>query len=336
MRELGKLQERHRLGMHIWEREPAYRYPHTTHDFFSYRQDHFPSGAALRYGETPFLSMSLLPDTQSNTTFYPYNLDTPHPSPGYLVNLSQEDETRRPLIPRMHPETLMSGELNFHKNFNISDLSPIGVINRTLHKYGKNENTLIAFSQTPEGGRATEEMLDALGNHLARLAYSVNNATIPLNELLVSPSPSNIVAICVPYENKATEAKDSAMNAALITLSGALAGMQHLQKGFDLPVVYYNVSAFRKEDIALHPAGQLTWLGQGEDDFRRAAIEAIEVLQETGKHAQAESNLEANLKKLHFGPGDIFGNIAALKSEVKSTFGIDMTKPLLCETERNR
>lgn len=326
MHELETLQRTHRLAIHVWEHAAPYQFPTQTYDHFKIVQEAPHLLHAPKHKQTPFLSMSLLPraDAQSPCSIVPYSDHEFLETPGYLVDLRQDDEKHRALVPRMVHNSLASGTSIYDKSFHLDGKTHIPEIDSTLMKHGQSEDSLIEFARTDAGARRTETQLSALGEIIHRTAPIELGNQVLYNELLVCASRQHIKAIVVPVKQHKNMAPET--NAACVQLIGALAGMQHLNNGVDLPVVYYHIAS--DPHMAGGQQGNLSWLGQGHDELLRAAQDAVHTLQTHGTGASPKENFLYNMHQFQQGELRLAPLLNALQMELLRECGIDIAHPV--------
>jgi hypothetical protein len=131
----------------------------------------------------------------------------------------------------------------------------------------------------PNADLVTQEQLDTLAGFYdglsAEYGQDWKERALRLqshNEILVAAGKNNIEAITVPLFS---ESKEPA-HKQLMMLTAALAGLQHLEAGMDLPVVGYNIGLKRGDDPQ---RGKIEYIAQGKQELVELALSAIDSLQ---------------------------------------------------------
>lgn len=101
---------------------------------------------------------------------------------------------------------------------------------------------------------------DEFGEHIA-----------PWNELIVAASRPHVSAICVPVFERAQGRGLCCLEQR--TLQAALVGLDHIDHGFDLPVMLYHVSQPKQST--------LSFVGQTKQELTIAALEALKRIGKT-------------------------------------------------------
>jgi Tfp pilus assembly major pilin PilA len=173
--------------------------------------------------------------------------------------------------------------------------------------------------------QAVERKIQGLRTH-GRLAMHVWEAAqidgvVALNEILVAASISHIAAIAIPYFS---HEKSKGGYRAAHQLTAAVAGLQHLAQGMDLPVMSYQVSRSQVVDAPMQ--GDLTYMAQGKQELSQMALSALEELK--AHHDQKLLDFISQSQR-YGGVADWqHGDAMQLKDAVKEVLGIDITQPL--------
>lgn len=331
MQDLESLQRTHRLGLHVWEDTPLYTLPHDALSVLTQCRSQPELLSRPGYGTTPLLSVSLLPAPHEHTNgMYVYLADAIAPRPAYLMDLRQESANRA-LIPRISEKGINSGEFYHGKRFQLHIPSAIPELEMTRNAARNSpvspdgEEHLIRQARGADGARITGAQLDALGEHMAEIQQHHPGAELAYNELLVAADNSHLKAICLPVNNIATGLTSQEQYAAFIRLSGAVAGMQHLDAGHpSLPVVLYHIT--ENPELGGH-AGTLTWLGESRDALHAIAVQAVKTLQNTFPHDAPGTAFSRAVRPLV--GSDIHGDQSFfnLKDALWQQFGIDVAEP---------
>lgn len=324
---LHRLQDSHRLAMHMWEEHGPnfYTFPTTCNSWFQDRQESAPendpygiqSGLAKGYeykfevtpttlwSKIPCISMSLLPakydhDDRSKLVMdgaiRPFSAcynDTLMPA--YLVNFDQS-QPHPPRVLHASRKNLQSDNSPYHKHFDLVDIqreSGVDALDTFYRQFDSVDGLFKALADSERGGKLTEQQLDALGKsyeglHTEEKYFDAKDKIAFHNEIIAAAAKPNIEAIMMPcmLDNEPNYWGD------LSKLTGALAGLQHLARGMDLPVVYYHVTpphtvGGNKEAGAAHinaiecaEQNRFTLIGKGRAQLTEVAVAAIRELRD--------------------------------------------------------
>lgn len=281
---LTGIQNRHRLAMHMVEygNHVYHADPKTLHDLDAVPADKITE--TLLAGTPSLFSMSLLPTRQSQLGMQPYNTYARTTNNyGYLFDLSQARPNAARVV-RAYEKSLMSdpegvtADARLTKQLKLELLSKLPALNALYHAFRPTHISRWAARWLravggPDGAGFTEQQLDILGGANAGPNNAPNEValgTVGLNEVLVAADSSHIAGIFVPrYRGGRNNAQDI-LNGHLVRLQAALVGLEHLDTGRDWPVVIY--------DVETATPGALHYVGQGELELNKAALEAIKAL----------------------------------------------------------
>lgn len=284
--ELSALQESNRLAIHVWENYQEYEFPEFSWDALSKTPAaQLAKGIADR--STPLISMSLLPKQASGISMRPFDIHEGNVQLGaYLVDLSQ-DHKHPARVLRASMSGLVSGEHVMDKNFRMDTSSGIRALNEFYASFDHDEARLRAAIAGRSGAAHTRTQLDILGHfydHIGQLSpskrtHSIDflddgNTVADFNEILVAAAKPHIKAIAIPLMKNDERPHPWYLPAQ--RLVGAIAGLHHLKKGVDLPVVFYHVTPL---DHQINHQGQCTYLAQGEAELITTALEACKELE---------------------------------------------------------
>lgn len=280
---LADLQTRHRLAMHCIEGHDKTQlspFPGVTIEKLKENSDFFENhtdGHAAK-NDLNMLSMTLLPNAASGKSVVPYyttptnisylfDLDTTHDHPakvlkafgrvastGYGFKNKDLSLNRRTGIPQLDA---------IYSEF--ADRSP---------RRSEREIELLLVNALFRYPELSGHQLDALGESFA----SVPKKIIAPNECVIAPTQKHIAAIMVPVFDK--EPPDNpedgiqysrVASKQIAKLTGSLAGLEHAQKGMELPVVFYHVSSPTDR-------GRCTYIAKGQQECRAKALEALHEL----------------------------------------------------------
>lgn len=256
---LNALQNRNRLGVHMFERCNDMEYPDFSRSGFY--DDPAAIKAALTSHPNPkarLLSMSLIPPQQAKFTMRPFGcVPARYPLVGYLVNLDNDSE-HPARTARAYERSLYSDDDFTGKKFGLSQMtSQIGVL-RECYQNARQPKQIQAIGLDNSHALSAAQ-LDALGNAYLddryRNIFEDDRFTEGFNEILVAAAHPHIEAIVVPSMNRATQ-PHADMGATLEAFLGALAGLQHLAEGVDLPVVRYQVDGAGRGNITMMAQGR--------------------------------------------------------------------------------
>lgn len=271
---LTALKNQSRLAIHMWENFQL----HNMVDFDLRGLETPPDEIIPKAlaGSQPFLSMSLIPpDYGCQSSIRPYEVHRGDivGNYGYLVDLSQTSGDRA-LVPRLSERNLATGKSIEDKHFQVYKPSDVPEINRALQAYQSKTDMIKAVCSHDYGATVSECQLDALGKYYSSTSGKsmCDTNVFAHNELLVAASQKHVKAIVVTvYKDPHVSSKIQKDQRAFLQLTGAVMGLQHLQRGMDLPVVYYHVNGEHK--------GEFTHLAQGEEELLASAKAAIKQLQ---------------------------------------------------------
>lgn len=299
---LTVLQDSHRLGIHMVEKQPGiFECERTTlNEMRDSKCENIE--AALCSKHPRLFSMSLLPSTASNCSLVPYEVKygSLH-NYGYMVDLSQQ-QPNPPRTVRVSPRNLSSDNDNDNKNFALNQLSTSAQKNQFNAQLEDLYRSIANFHEPwisseddrydhhdqmarwrdeickalggPEGGELSDQQLDALGDHIINQRHSFtdekgawNDGIIPeVNEILVACHERHLKAITIPSFHGLCDVPKNIYDAR-IRLQGALVGLSHLDAGVDLPVVSYDIDT--PYDAKIH------YIGQGARELQLVALQAL-------------------------------------------------------------
>lgn len=312
-RRLTALQNAHRLVIHQWEYYGDYLYPQKLQSQLNAAPAEMLS-ARLANGAAAEFSSTLLPSIQSQKSVVPYEVYTTLiPDLGYLFSLDQS-AANPAMVTRVSHGNLVSGNGAHNKSLHLSLEQGTPAALRALYDAYKDKPTdrfRHAVSMHPE---YTARQLDALGNELDALPKEGRSQLLH-NEVIAALSAPHVAAISIPlYDNgkpgnssdyyRSFEYLPKDARQALRELSGALSGLQHLQHGIDLPVVFYHVSQPH--------AGEVTFFAQGKEMLTEKALAALRTLENIQLFQNAASSL----------------GVDKLEAAVTEALGIDPRKPI--------
>lgn len=336
--ELAALQNAHRLAIHIWEGNEPFK-PHPSYVFPRFSFDSLtsksPDAIATSIGDQtmPMMSMSLLPSQSSGLGLRPFCCHWNHSflHCGYLVDVS-EKHPHPARIARAALHGLGSGPNPLDKAMRLGrkgteevpELEALYDAYIPPRKRGKARQTAEgerAFQQAiagDDGIRLSATQLDLLGNHY-HTPMKPEDAVdedhphlVDFNEILVAASRCHLKAIVVPCMENTEQRADWFM--PLTQLSGALAGLQHLKQGVDLPVVTYHVTPPQ--------LGACHYLAQGEAECIKMALTACKELETLGVFGTTRAS--ANMAPIR---GEIlFPKLQEAVAEALN--GLDISTPL--------
>jgi len=332
--ELSELQNAHRLAIHTWENQEHYAFPEFSWDAL-HKHPARDIQKRLFDNTMPVVSMSLLPRQESGISLRPYNIfagDVRYGS--YLIDMSQDQRTP-PRVMRALERGLVSGTSVSHKKLKLRMHSRCSALNDFYEGFGEDESKLRLAIAGRQGSHHTNTQLDALGSyydwlgqlepkdrHISSLSLFLNDeqTIADFNEILVAASTSHIKAIAIPFMQDAKH--DQEWYPPAQKLAGAIAGLQHLRKGIDLPVVYYHVTPL---DQHTNHQGQCTYLAQGEAELITAALTACKELEKqhiVGEPADSPTMRDVK-QEIGFEP---------LRDAVKELLnGLDIEQPLAAQ-----
>lgn len=305
---LHTLQTNHRLAIHIWENvggsnSNPYNFPNFSLNSFLKPRDSAPitdpygmaagfaKGFNGAYNGLPLLSMSLLPatpDAATSLAFYsmlPFGTHTDRfYDAGYLVDLDQSDPATSAKVVRVHQSNLGTGSSADAKDLMLDfptrlppELLPADYYSKEADPEERScDAWLKKFADPARASALTTEQLDALGKAYENndwasgqtLLCSQPENIVKHNEIVVAAAVPHIKAIVVPW---LADSYASPLYGDLVTLRGALAGLQHIrEKGMDLPVVMYHVTPRNGES-----QNQFSLIGKGKEQLTEVAIHAI-------------------------------------------------------------
>ena len=320
--QLRRLRDQHRLAIHMCERQGIYGFP----DFSWGCLAAAPAceiPARMFSGEMPLISASLLPAARTRRSMLPCIVESGQPGDyAYLIDLSQDIQDAARVVYASHTDLQASGEPVGRKYWgkHIERTSFNKALKDIFEHFASQEEWEKAVTSEKGAELAAEQLKVISGLHAAKIEPADGNI-VPHNELLVAASQEHVRAICIPYFIKRPQ--DEAWYTPLEQLAGALAGLQHLDEGIDLPVVLYQVNAPYAGSRHNVKQGDFEYLGQGRSGLLEKAFAAIASLQE---HDSIE---ELNLSR-RYTIADV------LKFETFSALGIDVSKPLIEQAAKMR
>ncbi len=325
LQHLKDLQAKHRLAAHIWEGNTladagrGIRIPQE--DSLKYLQDMSSVYTYLGRGKPPTtLSMTLLApeDAHRGTKLYMV-ADNETGRFGYLFDVSQTGQH--------HPIITEIADRDLYTDFDATKKRPkMPYIIRALYENDRSfnlpeeANTLFyEMLAGEEGAQHTERMLDELGSTLKERSDHVVNRAAADNEILVAAGKEHIQAIVVPAHDNPlslSPVQTEQSQADILQLQGALVGLKHVNAGMDFPVMLYCSKGERK--------GQIIPIGQGKEELRSKALEAI-------KSLQGDAPQMINRYFGRDGGSDWIGK--GTLEEAAELLHIDVTKPIDAQTQ---
>lgn len=270
LQRIRDLWARHRLGIHVLEDKnvplDAGKFPDKL-----WRQLQSVPGAeileALHHDQMPLTSLSLLPAARP---MYPWGESVTSHVVGYMVNLDPEGPGAARII-RVAVQNINSTadprtkQLHFDRS--IYDGDEI----RRLYTGLSTRSDATQKAAGPDGRQFSEQQLDTLAQEYQKTHRTLRGPA-PHNELVAAITADHVTAIVVPDFRPQ---KDYPYSPVLCKFLGAVAGLQHLQHGIDLPVVIYH---------ALPPrAGKITFLAQGQEALTGVFLQTLQQLH-AGNH----------------------------------------------------
>ncbi len=337
--ELTALQNRHRLAIHQWEDATHFKYPTELEVLLNTPAEDIAKylGRGNKNGcEPPLFSMTLLPSRNSGRSVIPWEVSpSTLPNCGYLFTLDETLEHPAKVV-RAAVLNINSGDDYNKKRLKLDPSSEydmwheISEIRKIYRKYDYMEGPL--KRAVAKDHSISNLQLDYLGNAidstrtrktfeeiLKKIEKDPN--ILAHNEILTAASNKHVSAIYVPvydyhHNTSDTERFDWTYGYTslectvqerqhLRELIGAVAGIQHLNKGTDLPVVFYQVNGAKK--------GCIRYFCQGSDMLNEKAYVAIHALQKSGFF----QNHQHDTRELR-----------ALNAVIKNLFHIDISKPI--------
>lgn len=272
--ELQQLRDSHRLGVHMWGDGNGGTYlPDGSRKWFDIPAHEIQP--RLTAGTMPLRSVSLFPSKKTGLSLIPYSgYLLSNASLGYMIDLRTE-QPHPPQVLYATESTLTSGSDPLDKRWKFTDWPQSPRLAAIYQRFGTKEAWLKEFTMG-NGVRLTAEQLDAFGKDIEEEPHYyedkshsrfTGSACTDFNELLVATSRDHIRALTISaYDLYPNKPHFNWFDAA-IRLSGALAGLEHLSKGYDLPVVIQHISAPN--------AGNFTYLGQGQEALTKVARDAL-------------------------------------------------------------
>ena len=263
---------------------------------------------------TELLSMSLLPTAKSGKSMIPFGArKEKFPTPAYLFDVRPTMDG--PFIVGASPTNAISGELYSYKRMS-------HVSRKFLPDLHRAYPLELDFRKAVAGNPALSEyQLTSLGKSMEQDSRDV----LPHNEILVGASLPQLKALCI--YNYAKETKDlnehkiqnskSLNQAKFVTMAreaqhaslellGALHGLDHLERGINIPVVFYDVNGVNQ--------GKLTFFAQGKEMLTKKVVLAIKTLQ------RYRIDLRAQVRN------DI--SLDALRTLCEELLDIDLAEPI--------
>jgi hypothetical protein len=321
---LRALRDSARLVTHVWEETDPYKFPEEPHSWLTElkAEDVLPR---VEDHNIPLVSTTLIPSL-SNSSIHPFGVQSDYPVKGmYLINM-QQDVPHPPIVFKAHSYSLCSGSNVRKKKFHDKDCWPQKLFD--LYKPVPDEGAWRhALAENPR--ELSNRQLDYLDEYYVQKELSADQKNImQLNEVIVEAAKEHIAAIAIPYHSFTGRASvyppEKNWYPAVHKLTAALAGMQHLNKGMQVPVVTYQVSP-PQEGMSVQQ-GDFVYLGQSKQEFAALALNALEELkaQDDKKLWEFVRTSQNNATNMSFE----FGHAKDLKNAVQESFGIDITKPL--------
>lgn len=291
--DLATLQNKHRLAIHIWENYAdesyarLYTFPEETYAVLNHDAEMLHE-ALIANKPVSLLSTSLLPTANSKASIIPYcTFASTLPIPGYLLNFDQHG-SRRAYIIRASSRNLMSTDDYNNKKLRLGQYDDCQKLQHLYEHLGEES---VLKSHAADDVSYNEAQLNILGRHIESSAEELTSKRrppmLPLNEVIAAVPKDQRAAIVIPVlDDPAQKPRNSDEPAAhflemlsderqaLRELQGSLMGLQHLDRGIDLPVVFYHVSAPNR--------GKITFFAQGEEMLKAKATKSLMLLQSRG------------------------------------------------------
>lgn len=284
-RELGALRDAGRLAVHMNEKpKPRARFSSQTWEHFGTKPEELLAKLLQPKVDgkwnLPLLSMSLLP--VAGKSIMPYestgfpNAGSPY---GYLVDVSQ-DKPHPPRVIGAELAGLCSGDDVLKKTFwGITS----GFLPDSLRaQYESEEQWIKDFSTDAKARELSTSLLDRLAgfykgtvNIHSPHVHSDDDMHI-WNEILVAAGREHILGIVFPVGG-AIELGENVLYQQRARLVAALAGLEHLKHGIDLPVMLYYSG-----DGRTARNGGIAYLGKGRQELLAIAMRALGVLDNAG------------------------------------------------------
>jgi hypothetical protein len=305
-RYLSDVRDRKRLAMHVCEEQRHFKFPSYSYNLLR----EVPAKellSKLSIDDAPLFSASLLPSARSGKALVPYNIGlNDFGSYAYLFDLDQSAVDA--------PRVLYAGDQNFNSGSEVKskqywnkasmkEMSPI----YQPYKSKKEWERAVCGEQ---GRHLANQMLDTLGgiyegDYYGHTAFN----TVTHNEIIMAASAEHIKAIAIPYR---VASPHKQWSRPIAELTAAVAGLQHLEEGVDVPVVMYQVTPKHAPDDK--PQGDISYLAKGRVELERLAVQAIEKIQ--ALPVAERTNQAASYA------------ISELKPVVQKTLNLDISRPL--------
>ena len=310
--QLRRLRDENRLALHMCEQQGIYAFPEVSWNYLS-QANAAQMTRRMESREMPLLSMSLLPAAKTRKSILPCIVENTQPGDyAYLVDVSPTATGAR-VVYASHTDIQASGEPMGRKYWGKHSEKP--TFNKMLKALFDGYSSQDEWEQAvagEQGAALSAAQLKIIGGLYNTKVVGISENVVPHNELLVAASHEHVRAICVPYFVRRQQ--DEAWYMPLEQLTGALAGLQHLDAGVELPVVLYQVNKpFAGARHSLKQ-GDFEYLGQGRSCLLEKAFTAIAAM-------QAHDSLEELALVRRYAIAD------ALKFEAFTLLGIDVTKP---------
>jgi hypothetical protein len=256
--ELTRLQNANRLGIHIWEKTDYLSFPNAVRSILHADIDHMNLAFKRHCDASPIqmFSSSLVPSCNSTATIRPFGCTSYYAANfGYLIDLNDT------IIFRAHERGLYSGGNPSAKSLQLpvrsskQNRSHIDSLNNVYQEFSTQE--WLEHLARNDWHEISNNQLDILGNYYERSKEEGRRA-LPYNEIIMAAAEPSIKAIVLPYYEH-YEANNSPALAILSDFSAAVAGLQHLARDIDLPVVRYHVDGAKR--------GQCGVIAQGKEEL---------------------------------------------------------------------
>ena len=319
---LSDLQENNRLAIHMAVQHDKFKYPQITHNML---QENVASGVdGAMAAKSPYLlSMSLLPKRSTDLAIEPFGLIFfGIGNLGYMVNLDQK-EPDAARVAFACQTNLGSGAEGRSKIFwNRLQSYSVEFAPELRFFYEARAKDLDSWLDRLAGDQAsqlTEHQLDALGTYYDRAAQmnpAKEGRVKEHSEVLVACLPKHVEAISVVM----TAECQQPFYKPFIKLGAALSGLQHLEKGIDLPVVCYHTGHTDGKDP---DRGKVEYLARGKKQLVELGLKAVEELQKTSDIMEAANRGGAAHYK-----GITSSQFEMLKIQVKKHLAVELGVPV--------
>jgi hypothetical protein len=315
---LESLRDHNRLAIHVCEVPDRYAFPTRTCDLLS--EVHAGDiGKHMANDTANFLSVSLLPNAKLKKSVRPWGTGSGSLPYSYLIDLDQDKEHPARVI-YANPQGLLSG-INPHAKV-YWDKSVLSNLMPLYEKYGTPHNWEQAIAADPELAKSVAaQQLDALADYYTRNAEEhdfAQTGVMEFNEVIAAVSRQHVAAIAVPYGRP--NSQDNECYQALVRLTGALCGLQHLNMQGNgkpmtedpegLPVVAYQVV-----DGKNARRNNFVYIGKGYAELTDVALKAVAELQTCDRTELLDVF-------------DSVSNFILMTKALRDTLGIEFKTPL--------